>query len=194
MSRTEAGLGAVPDAQPGPSEFVWVKRPDPCVLEVVSKLAREPWTDRPSCVHPVLGSIARAVHDHSSTPGRRALLPLAPQFLATARPGFELSARLVSLCVSTALTAPGEMTRDERNRLTRSHRTALHLLTDRAGEPPAGPARWWLPVLDRLRLSEPFYRTFVATEHAAEAVGIAARGGDPDVRLRRLLRQCLAVA
>jgi hypothetical protein len=51
-----------------------------------------------------------------------------------------------------------------------------------------------LPTLDRLKLSEPFYRTVVATEHAAEAVVVAARGGDHDVRLKRLLRQCLALA
>jgi hypothetical protein len=43
--------------------------------------------------------------------------------------------------------------------------------------------------------SEPFYRTFVATEHAAEAVAVTARtaNGDRDVRLRSLLKQCLAV-
>jgi hypothetical protein len=49
-------------------------------------------------------------------------------------------------------------------------------------------------VLDRLKLSESFYRGFVATEHAAEAVAVTARasGGHSDVRLRRLLKQCLA--
>jgi hypothetical protein len=50
-----------------------------------------------------------------------------------------------------------------------------------------------LPVLGRFGWSEPFYRTFVATEHAAEAVAVAARVAD-DVRLRGLLKQCLAVA
>ncbi|TDO47183.1 hypothetical protein EV643_10975 [Kribbella sp. VKM Ac-2527] len=188
MSRTEAGLRA--------GDYVWVARAEPCVLEVVSKLAREPWTDRPSCVHPVLGAVARAVHDHSSTAGRHALLSLAPGFLETARPGFELSARLVALCVSSALCCPGELTRDEQLRLTNDHRTALYLLNERPDDAePGGAARWWLPVFDRLNLSEPFYRTFVAPEHAAEAVAVAARttDGDRDVRLKQLLRQCLAV-
>ena len=172
------------------SQYTQVKRPDPCVLEIVSKLAREPWTDRPTCVHPVLGSIGRAVHDYSSRPARKALLPLAPGFIGTAQVGYERSARLVALCVSTALT--GAMTEDEARRLTASHRTALYLLA--GGEGPGGLARWWLPVLERLRLGESFYRTFVATEHAAEAVAVVARasGDDRDVRLRQLLRQCLA--
>lgn len=167
-----------------------VARPDPCVLEVVSKLAREPWTDRPTCVHPVLGSIARMVHDHSTKAGQRALIPLAPAFLQTARAGFEGSARLVALCVSTALTTTGELAKDELERLANAHQTALYLLgTD---PQPAGMARWWLPVLGRVALSEPFYRNFVATEQAAEAVVVTARAAD-DVRLRQLLKQCLAV-
>ena len=172
------------------SGYARVPRPDPCVLELVSRLAREPWTDRPACVHPTLGAVARAVHDHSSSAGRRALLPLAPSFLGTARVGFDCSARLVALCVSTALTA-GELTYDERIRLAKADETAMYLLTGQ-GE-PVGAARWWLPALGRVGWSEPFYRTFVATEHAAEAVAVAARSVD-DVQLRGLLKQCLAVA
>jgi hypothetical protein len=200
MSRVEAGTPLRgPGNQfadiPEKAHYARVERQEPCVLELVSKLAREPWTDHPSCVHPTLGSIARAVHDHSSRTGRRALLPLAPQFLATAQPGLDISARLVALCVSTALTGPGEITRDERSRLGRAHQTAIYLLASRpAGQKPGGGARWWLPVFDRLGISEQFYRNFVATEHAAEAVAVTARSsdGDTDLRLRQLLRQCLA--
>ncbi|MFF0344833.1 hypothetical protein [Kribbella sp. NPDC004875] len=160
-------------------------------MELVSRLAREPWTDRPACVHPVLSAVARAAHDHSSSAGRRELLPLAPRFLDTSAPGFESAARLVSLCASTAL-ASGELTGDERRRMVGAHRTALHLLG--AEERPGGAARWWLPTVKRWRWGEPFYRTFVATEQAAEAVAITARtsDGNPDVRLRSLLKLCLA--
>lgn len=172
------------------SGYAKVARTDPCVMELVSKLAREPWTDRPACVHPVLSAVARAVHDHSSSAGRRELLPLAPHFLDTAGVGFERSARLVALSVSTALVS-GEIRTDERVRLARAHRTALHLLG--SADEPGGAARWWLPLLGRFGWSEPIYRTFVATEHAAEAVAVAARAAD-DIRLRGLLKQCLAVA
>ncbi|WBQ03356.1 hypothetical protein [Kribbella sp. CA-293567] len=163
-------------------------RPEPCVLELVSKLAREPWTDRPACVHPVLGSIARMVHDHSTKAGRRKLLPLAPAFLGTAEPGIDRSARLVALCVATARTAATDLGQGERGRLARAHQTALFLL--KSAPAPDGPARWWLPVLDRIALSEPLYRNFIAPEHAAEAVVVAARTAD-DIRLRHLLKQCL---
>lgn len=185
-------------------------------MELVSRLAREPWTDRPACVHPVLGAIARAVHDHSTPAGRRELLPLAPHFLNTNTPGAEPAARLVALCTSTALatadpggaepecggpvgaepgggrpvggeTARGRPTADELRRLGAAHRTALHLLG--ADEQPDGMARLWLPVLGRW--GEPFYRTFIATEQAAEAVAVTARTAG-DVPLRNLLKQCLA--
>jgi hypothetical protein len=175
-----------------------VDRPEPCLLEIVSKLAREPWTDRPSCVHPTLASIGRVVHDLSSPAGRRALLPLAPAFIGTTRTGFEIPARLVALCVSTALASPVQewIVATERTRLAAAHETALYLLSGRRAHQPAGAARWWLPVLDRVRLSESFYRTFVSTEQAAEAVSVAARASaaDRDVRLRQLLKQCLATA
>ncbi|WP_134119309.1 hypothetical protein [Kribbella kalugense] len=163
--------------------YAKVQRADPCVMELVSRLAGEPWTDRPASVHPVLSAVARAAHDHSSPAGRRELLPLAPQFMNTSAAGFEHSARLVALCVSTAL-ASGELTGDELHRLAAAHRTALHLLGSERR--PGGAARFWLPVL-----GEPFYRTFVATEHAAEAVAVTARAAS-DVQLRSLVKQCLA--
>jgi hypothetical protein len=125
-------------------------------------------------------------------------LPLASAFIGTAHVGFDTSARLVALCVSTALTSPDQrrITAVEHRRLAAAHQTALYLLSGREGRQLGGIARWWFPMLDRAGLSEPFYRTFVATEHAAEAVAVTARasGADSDVRLRQLLRQCLATA
>ena len=169
------------------SPYGKIPRPDPCLMELVSRLAREPWTDRPTSVHPVLSAIARAVHDHSTPTGRRDLLPLAPRFLDTNCPGFEPAARLVALCVSTALTAGARA--DECRRLASAHHTALYLLGSH--ESPGGAARWWLPALSRINCSEPFYRTFIATEQAAEAVAVTARTAG-DVRLRSLLKLCLA--
>jgi hypothetical protein len=161
-------------------------------MELVSRLAHEPWTDRPACVHPVLSAVARAAHDHASSAGRRTLLPFAPQFVDTARTGFEPTARLVAVCVATALTS-GELTRAERDRLAGAHQTALYLLG--SADEPGGLARWWLPLLGRFGRSEPFYRAFVAPEQVAEAIAVTARvaNGDRDVRLRSLVKQCLSV-
>ena len=196
MSRAEAV--AAPSPGDWKARYAVIERRDPCLLQLVSKLAREPWTDRPSCVHPTLGSIGRMVHECSSREDRPALLPLASAFIGTAHVGFETPARLVALCVSTALASPDQrrITADEHRRLAAAHQTALYLLSGREGRQLGGIARWWFPMLDRAGLSEPFYRSFVATEHAAEAVAVTARasGADSGVRLRQLLRQCLATA
>lgn len=178
--------------------------------EIVSQLAGEPWTDRPTCVHPTLGAIARAVNDHTTDAGRAALRPLATQFIGTARPGFDVSARLVAICVSTALASPDacSITGVESRRLDTARRTALHLMSARNvdaraggtsdGESPRllGAARWWLPIFGLVRLSEPFYRCFVAADQAAAAVAVTARlsGTARDLRLRQLLAFCVAVS
>ena len=182
---------------------------DACLLQLVSKLAGERWTDHPTCVHPALGSIARVAHDCSTEAGQAALRTLAPQFIGTARPGIETSARLVALCVSTALASPYQrcITTEEKKRLVKARETAMRLLrtapgtteeTHAASSEPRlrGAARWWFPLLEPLGLSEPFYRRYVAGEHAAEAVAVTARasGEEADRRIRQLLRVCLSMS
>ncbi|MEU4764372.1 hypothetical protein AB0H12_14030 [Actinosynnema sp. NPDC023794] len=54
-----------------------------CLLELVSALADEEWTDRPATVHPVLGAVARRVNDLSTPDGRRALLVFAVPLIGT---------------------------------------------------------------------------------------------------------------
>ncbi|MFE2757740.1 hypothetical protein ACFXGA_37630 [Actinosynnema sp. NPDC059335] len=56
-----------------------------CLLELVSLLADEEWTDRPAAVHPVLAAVARCVNDLSTPTGRRALPALAVPLIGTAR-------------------------------------------------------------------------------------------------------------
>lgn len=182
--------------------------PDPCLLQLAAQHAGEPLTDRPNSVHPTLAAIARAVRDHSSAEGRAALKPLAQGLSATAQPGLETCARLVAMCVSTALASPEQsrVTADEREKLCAARSTALHLLnrtcaavpsTEQTDElpQPCGSARWWLPVLGWLRRDEPFYRCFVAPEQVAEAIAVTARatGVDCDRRLRELLKLSIGV-
>lgn len=186
-------------------EMSAVAESEPCLLQLASKLAGEPWSDRPSCVHPTLAAVARGVHDHSSPAGRPALRPFARDLVATAEPGFEACARLVALCASTAVASPDQarVTADERRRLHAARETALCILrrtTDLTGEGPEeeprlrGSARWWLPVLGWIGLSEPCYRRLISTEQVAEAVVITARasGADRDRRLRQLLKLSIA--
>lgn len=197
--RSSARLYAVGSHRPEP--------PDGCLMEIAARLAGEPWTDHPECVHPTLGAVARGVYDHSSTEARRGLLPLAPSLIGTASTGLETSARLVATCVSTALSSPvpERIADDEAGRLEAARRTALYMLA--RCEPPGAQAepgedirprmltRMWLRSLDPLRLTEPVYRRLVSAEAAAEAVAVTARasGDERDRRLSQLLRWCIAL-
>lgn len=184
--------------------------PEGSLIEVTSRLAGEPWTDYPSCVHPTLGAVARSVYDHSSDDGRRGLLPLAPALIGTANTGLEVPARIVATCVSTALASPRpeRIPADRSRRLRAARRTALYLLGRTCGPESAAAThldreeetrratRMWVRALDPLRLTEPVYRVLVSPGAAAEAVAVAAAasGGDGDQRLSQLLRWCIGLA
>lgn len=57
-----------------------------CLMEWVSLLAGERWSDHPACTHPLLAHLARSVNDRVSDVSRHALLDLAP-LLTGARTG-----------------------------------------------------------------------------------------------------------
>jgi hypothetical protein len=80
-----------------------------CLLELVSVLAGEPWSDHPRCVHPVLASVARRVNDACSDDGRDALIPLALPLIGTrAAP---VSAVVVQRCARAALSVRPDLRR-----------------------------------------------------------------------------------
>jgi hypothetical protein len=88
-----------------------------CLLELVSVLAGEPWTDHPRCVHPVLGSIARRVNDTCTDAGRDRLIPWALPLIGTAAVPEPVSSVLVRRCAGAALAV-----RPDLRRLTRAPR------------------------------------------------------------------------
>jgi hypothetical protein len=94
-----------------------------CLLELVSTLAGEPWSDHPRCVHPVLGSIARRVNDACSDAARDDLVPLAPVLIGTA--SAPVSALLAQRCARAALSV-----RPDLRRLTRCWWPARSLAAD----------------------------------------------------------------
>lgn len=49
-----------------------------CFMEFASYLAGEPWSDHPSCTHPLLAQLARLVNDLIGDTGRQELVPLIP--------------------------------------------------------------------------------------------------------------------
>ena len=56
-----------------------------CIMEYVSFLAGEEWSDRPSCTHPVLALTAQRVNDTLSAADRHLLLPLLPRLMGTSK-------------------------------------------------------------------------------------------------------------
>lgn len=80
-----------------------------CLLELVSVLAGEPWSDHPRCVHPVLASIARRVNDACSDDERDALIPLALPLIGTRTA--PVSAVLVERCALAALSVRPDLRR-----------------------------------------------------------------------------------
>ena len=79
-----------------------------CVMEMVSFLAGEEWSDRPACTHPVLAEMARVVNDRLPDADRQQILPLMGRLFGTAPTGTPheqrvLSVRLAAWCVRQVL-------------------------------------------------------------------------------------------
>ena len=54
-----------------------------CIMELVSYMANEPWSDHPKCACPVLTSMAIRINDRTDTETRQKLKPLIPLLLNT---------------------------------------------------------------------------------------------------------------
>jgi len=67
-------------------------RPDSgeaCLLEAVSFVAGEPWSDRPQCVSQILGAYGRKLNDVLPDSKRQQLVPLIPKLIGTAGDGLD---------------------------------------------------------------------------------------------------------
>lgn len=65
-----------------------------CVMEYVSLLAGEVWTDRPECTHPLLAHEARTANDLLLDDDRPRLVPLIGRLFGTTEDSPDLRARL----------------------------------------------------------------------------------------------------
>lgn len=94
-----------------------------CLMEFVSLLAGERWSDSPRCTHPVLAAVARCVNDEMSTPRRQNLIPFAPDLVGLHGHDQRLGAAVALVCIDRALG----LTPDSRS-LRRHQRLARRLL------------------------------------------------------------------
>lgn len=68
-----------------------------CLMEYVSLLAGEPWSDNPACTHRALASAARRVNDYVSDESRHLLVPLIGRLFGTAPAGTAQERKTVAL-------------------------------------------------------------------------------------------------
>lgn len=147
-----------------------------CLMEYVSLLAGERFSDRPTCTHPLLAQVARLVNDTSPDAVRHELAPLAPELIGTADGGPKVAAALVVSCGEVGLDAePGS---HRLRRHTRRARRRLERLERRG-------SGWWA------RLTDPLYQYGSAAPAVGHTLSALARlpEGKREEELRRLLRE-----
>jgi hypothetical protein len=74
-----------------------------CFMEFASYLAGEPWSDHPSCTHPLLAAVARDVNDCTTDANRSRLAPLIPSVIGLTADDPRLSALVTSRTLWIAL-------------------------------------------------------------------------------------------
>lgn len=112
-----------------------------CLMEAVSLVTGDRWTDAPSSTHPLLAHLARLVNDAVSDDRRDDLAMLIPHLIDTNSSDPFVHARLADVCTSYALTL------DESPVLRRLRRSAERRLDD----PGRTRARASLLRLDEIR-------------------------------------------
>jgi len=119
-----------------------------CLMELVSVVAGEPFTDHPQCVHPALALAARVVNDQVGDTVRQSLVPLLPQMMNGPRRDRRAGPVIALSCLDAAL-ARG----DDRHLRARQRRLLgyLHRLDDRGTLGRLGELRCRLAVFTAVR-------------------------------------------
>lgn len=147
-----------------------------CLMEYVSLLAGEAFTDRPRCTHPLLAQLARLVNDISPQGARHELATLAPSLIGTGRADPRVAPALVMCCGQVGLDA-----QPSAFRLRRHARRARRRL---ARMEHGGPGLW-------ARFTDPAYQFSSAAPTIGHALTAIARlpAGTREEELRRLLAE-----
>lgn len=83
-----------------------------CVMEYVSILAGESFSDHPKCTDPVLAAAARAVNDWMTDEGRQLLVPIIGRLFGTAERGSDETGIALAEFINTYVHAAIEDTSD----------------------------------------------------------------------------------
>ncbi|MGH3320368.1 MAG: hypothetical protein ACRDN9_09335 [Streptosporangiaceae bacterium] len=151
-----------------------------CLMEYVSVLAGEPFSDHPECTDPLLAHVARRVNDTISDQARPGLAILAPDLIGTSGSDPRFAPTLVARCVDVALRVDPSSRRMRR-------------LTGRAERHFEGLSRQGLPGL-WARVTAHVYPRTRAVAAVGDAIAVLAGSSRPDRDdvLRELLAGCIA--
>ena len=144
-----------------------------CILEYVALLAGEPWSDSPSCTHPVLARAAQITNDRLPDGERQRLVPLIGRLFGTAPSGSaedrkRLSVGLAVWCARRVLPA------DADPRSVAAVEAAAGWLAGRTTEQECHAAASAAPVASAAA-SAAAYAAVAASDARADARAAAAR-------------------
>jgi hypothetical protein len=154
-----------------------------CLMELVSVVAGEPFTDHPQCVHPALALAARVVNDQVGDTVRQSLVPLLPQMMSGPRRDLRAGPVIALSCLDTALARE-----DDRRLRLRERRLLgyLHRLDERGSLGRVTELRCRLAVFTAVRCAAARVRLHGQTSlaqmltdatHTYCAIGRSAVGG-----------------
>lgn len=155
-----------------------------CLMEYVSVLAGQPFSDRPSCTDPLLATIARVVNDRVSDKARPRLAGLAPDLAGAGRLDSLQRAVIQARCAAMATRLHPE----HRGLARAAARTQARV--DGLRERAAGHGRWQTLLDGALRRG----RSWHYDPHPVLRHLVTDPDPDRDERLYDLLAACLREA
>ena len=164
-----------------------------CLMELVSVVAGEPFTDHPQCVHPALALAARVVNDQVGDAVRQSLVPLLPQMMTGPRRDLRAGPVIALSCLDSALAREDDRRLRGRQRVLLGY---LHRLDTRGSFGRVGELRCRLAVFTAVRSAAARVRVhgqaalaqmLTDATHTYTAIGVTpmASAGDPVVTTER---------
>lgn len=172
-------------------------------MELVSYLAGERWSDRPSCTHPLLAHLARLVNDLTDDEDRPLLAPHIPSVIGLRGDAGRWDDELTILVASRALPIVSE---PSQRALAVGLLSCERMRAKRVGDPelPLHPATAY--ALEEVPLAHAWARRFVATVGTGSSrhpgsniiecgvLGMAeACVADPAAHMRELLAEAISL-
>ena len=144
-----------------------------CLLEAVSYVAGEPFSDNPKCTSPVLGAFGRALNDVLPDDKRQALRDYIPSMIGTAGDGLDEARSYLALDWLIRTHMPAFLALNE---TTREHATAVRALAPIVDMPTAERAGVVVRAARDAAEAGSAARAARAAEAGSAAAGSAAAG------------------